>query len=166
LRTIAQETRRQLREMADAKGVDIRVSDDLPEAVVDVAALELVLVNLVSNAIKYSDPDKIERYVEIGLGTDAESRLTIDVRDNGVGIAPGHLDAIFNPHFRAHVAEDARLGAKGLGLGLTIVKDCLRALGGSVSVDSREGEGTVFRVSLPMLSPDSTKAIGAEAPTL
>jgi signal transduction histidine kinase len=69
--TIALEAARQLREMAVARGVDIRVADSLPMLNVDVGRLELVFVNLLSNAIKYSDPAKSDRRVEI-TGTSDE----------------------------------------------------------------------------------------------
>src|SRR3954468_22564320 len=83
--TVAQEAARQLREMADARGVEIRVADTLPELTIDVGRLELAFVNLLSNAIKYSDPDKAERYVEV-RGTVTNGTARIEVRDNGIGI--------------------------------------------------------------------------------
>ena len=72
--TIAQEAARQLREMADARAVAIRVADGLPSLTVDVGRLELVFVNLLSNAIKYSDPAKPDRYVDI---SGADSRWLV-----------------------------------------------------------------------------------------
>ena len=56
---------------------------------------------------------------------------------------------VFDEHFRAHAAHDASLGVNGLGLGLTIVKDCLRSISGTIALESREGEGSVFTVTFP-----------------
>lgn len=147
--TIAHEAARQLRDMADARGVTVRVSDALPEATVDVAAIELILVNLLSNAIKYSDPKKRERFVEIQPGAPANGECVIEVRDNGLGIPNCHTHAIFTQYFRAHAAQDSELRNDGLGLGLTIVKDCVRTIGGQIEVQSREGAGTVFTIRFP-----------------
>jgi signal transduction histidine kinase len=99
---VAQEAVRQLREMADARGVTIRVADDLPVLTVDVGRLEMVFVNLLSNAIKYSDPGKPDRYVEVNSQIDGDGWCRIEVRDNGVGIPPHALTTIFQ---RLHSAR-------------------------------------------------------------
>jgi len=149
LETVAQESSRQLRDMADARGVTIRISEALPEATLDVAAAELVLVNLISNAIKYSDPRKADRFVEIGPGAPSETEWTIEVRDNGLGIPAAHTRAIFDQYVRAHAAQDVELRNSGLGLGLTIVQDCLQTMGGRIEVESCEGAGTTFTIRIP-----------------
>src|SRR5687768_10297983 len=87
----------QLREMADVRDVEIRVSHPLPAITVDVARLEIVLLNLVSNAIKYSDRDKTDRFVEISaIESDRPATCTLRIRDNGQGIAEPELQAIFD----------------------------------------------------------------------
>ena len=150
LGSLANEVARQLRDMADAKNVEMRVSESLPEATVDVAAIELILVNLISNAIKYSDPAKATRVVEINPVPVARGGYcAFEVRDNGLGIAPEYKTRVFDEHFRAHESQDASLGVNGLGLGLTIVKDCLRSISGTIALESREGEGSVFTVTFP-----------------
>jgi signal transduction histidine kinase len=151
--TVAQEATRQLREMADARGIDIRVADDLPTIKVDVGRLELVLVNLLSNAIKYSDTTKPSRYVEV-IGGIETGMCRLEVRDNGVGIPPDALMAIFQRFTRAHADRDDFAHVSGVGLGLSIVDDCVRAMGGHIEVRSAESEGTAFVVSLP-LSPSA-----------
>jgi signal transduction histidine kinase len=147
--TIAQEAARQLRDMADSRGVSVQISDALPEIVVDVAALELVLVNLISNAIKYSDPKKADRFVEITAAMPLANECVIEVRDNGLGIPSSKTHSIFDQYVRAHAAQDGELRNDGLGLGLTIVKDCIRTLGGQIDVQSSEGSGTVFIIRFP-----------------
>jgi signal transduction histidine kinase len=149
---VAQEAVRQLREMADARGVTIRVADDLPVLTVDVGRLEMVFVNLLSNAIKYSDPGKPERYVEVNSQIDGDGWCRIEVRDNGVGIPPHALTTIFQRFTRAHADREDLSHVTGVGLGLAIVDDCVRGMGGHVDVHSVEHEGTIFTLILPRTS--------------
>lgn len=148
--TVVGEAARQLREMADARGVDIRVADGLPRLTVDVGRLELTFVNLLSNAIKYSDPAKPTRYVEVSGGEDQQGGCRITVRDNGIGIPEHSLSSIFQRFTRAHERRADVRHVDGLGLGLSIVEDCIQALGGTIEVESVEGTGTIFVLTLPM----------------
>ena len=72
--------------MADNRGVAIRTAENLPVIVTDMARVELVLMNLVSNAIKYSDPAKPDRFVEVFLSGATDDGRTICIRDNGIGV--------------------------------------------------------------------------------
>jgi signal transduction histidine kinase len=157
---VASEVARQLADMAESRGVTIAVSDDMPTLHVDAARLELVLMNLVSNSVKYADPAKTARVVEVGH-VDGEGGddgwCTIVVRDNGLGMSPDVLGRIFQPFFRGHSGSDGELGNSGSGLGLAIVDECVRALGGRVEVTSTPGIGTEFRVRLPE-EPDPAPA--------
>src|SRR5436190_3964762 len=147
--SLAKEVARQLTEMADNRGVSIRVADDLPVIAVDVARLELVLMNLVSNAIKYSDPAKPERFVEIFRSGASEDGHTLCVRDNGVGVPAGDIEHIFENFFRAAPERDAQLGIKGAGLGLAIVAECVAAIGGRIAGAPGAGEGHAFDPLVP-----------------
>jgi signal transduction histidine kinase len=149
LSALAREVARQLREMAEKRDVEIRIAEDLPVIVTDVARVELVLMNLISNAIKYSDASKAERHVDIFLSGGTDDGHTICVRDNGVGVPAGDVPRIFESFFRASPEKDAQLGIRGSGLGLAIVAECVEAIGGRISVASVEGEGTAFDVWLP-----------------
>jgi signal transduction histidine kinase len=161
LSALADEVSRQLQDMAQARQVAIRVAPDLPTLVADPARLELVLLNLVANAIKYSDPQKTEPFVEIAearravdaVMADEENLFTICVRDNGLGIAEADQPAIFERFFRAHAHRDQELGVTGTGLGLAIVIDCVQALGGAIRCESRTGEGSAFFITLPLTTP-------------
>ncbi len=156
LEVLAKEVRRQLEEMAVARGVDIRVGP-LPTIVADPARLELVLLNLVSNGIKYRDPDKSQPVVEIlsiHAPDDDSTMCAFEVRDNGIGIPADALEAIFQRFYRAHEHLDTTLGVSGTGLGLSIVVDCVKALGGAIACESSPGEGTAFRVTLPCTPAD------------
>jgi len=158
--TIAHEAARQLLEMAEARGVEIRIAEDLPMLTVDVGRLELVFVNLLSNAIKYSDPAKPDRRVEIrGTSTDEANSCRIEVRDNGVGIPPDARASIFQRFTRAHADRDELSHVSGIGLGLSIVEDCIRAMGGRIDVWSVQGEGTAFVLTLPGASGHSSAAL-------
>lgn len=147
---VAQEAARQLREMAEARGVQIRVAESLPTLTVDVGRLELVFVNLLSNAIKYSDPAKPERRVDISGAMDGDHWCRIEVCDNGIGI-PEHAQAsVFQRFTRAHTDREDGWHVDGVGLGLSIVDDCARGMGGRVELRSVEREGTTFALTLPI----------------
>jgi signal transduction histidine kinase len=151
----------QLVEMADARDVLVEVVDPLPSITVDVARLELILVNVVSNAIKYSDPEKLARTVKIDAALDDRHELcAIRVRDNGIGIAEVDLPSIFSRFRRGHEERDGELRASGLGLGLSIVAECVQALAATIHVESTPGCGTVFSLEVPMVA--SVQATSAQ----
>jgi len=157
LTTVAQEAARQLHDVAEARGVVIEIAPDLPELLVDVGRLELALVNLLSNGIKYSDPAKAERQVVVrGRLTSDGDWCELDVADNGVGIPSHALTSVFRRFSRAHTDREDLAHVAGLGLGLAIVDDAIRALDGQVWVSSVEGEGTTFTLRLPVRVPAAT----------
>lgn len=148
---VVSEVARQLREMADARGVTIQVSDGLPTLVIDMARLELIFMNLVSNAIKYADPAKETRLVVVErVPCDGDDWVCVCVRDNGLGIPPERLPSIFQRFVRAHASRDGELGVHGLGLGLAIAAECVEAVGGSIRVESAAGHGSAFFVTVPV----------------
>jgi signal transduction histidine kinase len=100
--TVAWEVARQLREMAEARGVDLQISDSLPVLVIDTARLELILMNLISNGIKYSDPEKAHRVVSVELAPSGDPAFVcVAVRDNGLGIPQESLSTVFSRFVRA-----------------------------------------------------------------
>jgi PAS domain S-box-containing protein len=114
-----------------------------PGAVVgrwDKSRLDQVVTNLVSNAIKYGDCKPID----VSVASDDQSAIVL-IRDRGLGIAEHDQERIFGRFERA--ASSRHYG--GIGLGLWIVKQIIDALGGTVSVESRPGDGSTFRVVLP-----------------
>jgi signal transduction histidine kinase len=147
---VAWEVARQLREMSDARGVAIQIADDLPELVIDRARLELILTNLISNGIKYSDPHKRDRFVRVEAVPSGDTSMAcVAVVDNGLGIPPESIATVFRRFVRAHASRDAELGIRGSGLGLAIAAECVEAVGGSIRVDSSVGQGTTFIVTVP-----------------
>ena len=158
---LANDVRRQLEEMAHAREVTVQIDDTLPSIVSDPARLELILLNLVSNGIKYRNPAAANAIVaieNIEVPGPAATHWVFRVRDNGIGIPEEAQDAVFRRFFRAHEHLDTALGTTGSGLGLSIVVECVKALGGSIQCQSRAGEGTSFVITLPLTSPDASAA--------
>ena len=153
LQALAAEVVRQVDEMATARDVVIRINAaEVPPLLIDSARLELVLLNLVSNAIKYCDPRKPDRFIEVAASLTSAEMCAIIVRDNGLGIAEQDQTAIFDRFFRAHSHLDHALGVTGTGLGLAIVAECVRELDGSIRCESSLGSGTTFLISVPSRS--------------
>jgi two-component system sensor histidine kinase SenX3 len=148
LRMVTEDVARQLADMADARGVRVEVDASLPSLLADAGRVELVLMNLIANAIKYSDPAKTERVVRVSRVPAAEAPC-IQIVDNGIGIPESKRERIFEQFVRVHAHLDDELGAQGLGLGLSIVRECMEAMRGGVRVHSCEGEGTTFTLEWP-----------------
>jgi signal transduction histidine kinase len=147
----AAEVARQLREAARARGVEIRLAADLPSVDVSAAAFELCLSNLIANAIKYSDPAKDKRWVEVRARVnspddDANPQTVIEVRDNGLGVPEAKRSRLFERFYRAH--EDTLGDIDGTGLGLSIVKETVASMGGKAWAEFME-DGTTFCFSIP-----------------
>ena len=151
----------QLKDAANSRGVRVEIARDLPPITIDAARLELILANLVSNAIKYSDPGKADRFVEVApTATPRPDACAIAIRDNGIGIAEADLRSIFARFYRGHAERDRELGTSGLGLGLSIVADCVDVLKGDIHVESNLGEGTTFFVELPLTTQANQEVRG------
>ncbi len=129
---------------ADARQIEIRrTSDDQVEGIFNAPLLEQALVNLLDNAIKYNPAGTT---VQVAAQTHGDE-LVIAVADDGVGIEPEHLPRLFERFYRRDKARSRAQG--GTGLGLAIVKHIAQAHQGRVSVDSRPGHGSTFRLHLP-----------------
>jgi two-component system phosphate regulon sensor histidine kinase PhoR len=115
-------------------------------AVLDPALIEQAVVNLLDNALKYSESQSrvvLEAHRQ-------DSKVVISVRDHGIGIAQKHLPRIFERFYRVDKARSRNLG--GTGLGLAIVKHIAQAHGGYVTVESKLGEGSCFSMHLPQVN--------------
>jgi two-component system phosphate regulon sensor histidine kinase PhoR len=125
----------------------LTLSPDLPRFSCDPFKLEQVFINLVQNSLRYTDQGGIT----IKCSVD-ENQLLIEVADTGKGIEPLHLPRIFE---RFYVADPARNRQQsGTGLGLTIVKHIVLIHNGTIEAFSNPGEGTSFRISLPLQNPE------------
>jgi signal transduction histidine kinase len=125
-----------------------RVSTRLPKKVplidADPDAVEEAVINLLSNAMKYSDK---KRRVEIRLGRN-QANLAIAVKDHGIGISHAELPSIFEKFYRAR--EGSAKYTAGAGLGLALVKHIMEAHGGQVKVQSKVGRGSSFTLQFPI----------------
>lgn len=162
----AAEVARQLREAARARGVEIRLPPDLPAIDVSAAAFELCLSNLLVNAIKYSDPAKEKRWVEVRAQVmvpddGAPSETVVEVRDNGLGVPEAKRPHLFERFFRAH--EDVVGEVDGTGLGLSIVRETAASLGGRAWADFHE-DGTAFFFTMPSRRSEDEAAATSEFP--
>jgi signal transduction histidine kinase len=120
----------------------VTVSMDAPEPVRgiwDAARVDRVVMNLISNALKYGAGRPIEVFVRAET-----SRAVVVVRDHGIGIPAEEQIKIFDPFARASARHHA-----GLGMGLWIAQQIVQASGGRIAVDSRPEEGSTFTVELP-----------------
>lgn len=148
LGTIAAEVAASLMPLAARKAIVLRVEPfhDMPAVRADREMLKRVLSNLVDNAIKYSGERGL---VRVGASSEA-GRVTVWVADDGPGIPLEALPRVFERFYRVDKARSRELG--GTGLGLSIVKHIVEVHGGTVSAESRLGEGSTFRFTLPAIA--------------
>ena len=128
----------------------IRLEVDCPAnlaATLNAALVEQAVINLVDNALKYSESGKTVWLSAAASEPPGPRELVLRVRDEGCGIEPIHLPRLFERFYRVDKARSRNLG--GTGLGLSIVKHIVQAHTGAVSVDSEPGVGTTFTIRLP-----------------
>jgi signal transduction histidine kinase len=158
------ESVRQLRDMARASGVHVRVRDGAPDAEVNAAVVELCLNNFISNAIKYSDPSRSDRWVEVRAeqrpAADHGTDLVVEVADNGLGVPPAARERLFQQFFRAH---EGTANVEGTGLGLSIVRETVESLGGRAWAEFGES-GSIFAFALPYRRADDAAGTSGVGP--
>ncbi|HEY2295256.1 MAG TPA: sensor histidine kinase [Thermoanaerobaculia bacterium] len=143
LRPLIVETVEELQTLAAERGVRIEVQEPIPDVQVDATRVELALINLVGNAVKYSDPAEADRWVRIGVQREDGGYWRISVADNGLGIPEEMQGLIFEQFVRAHPEV-----ADGTGLGLAIVQAAVEQIGGRVWLESAPGAGTTFHLTV------------------
>lgn len=124
--------------------VEEDIEEDIPEVWFDKDAVEGILINLFSNAIKFSDKTK---RMEVRLKNTLDA-ICLVVADQGIGIPPDEVPNIFNRFYR--VKSTSNFEARGSGLGLTLVKHAVNAHGWQVEVESTPGQGSVFSIFIPL----------------
>jgi signal transduction histidine kinase/CheY-like chemotaxis protein len=137
-----------------AKGLDfhLQVCPRLSSRLVgDETRIKQILINLIGNAIKFTPSGSIT----LAVGPDDKNQVVMQVKDTGIGIPKEKLDSVFDSFSQVDVTDTRKYG--GTGLGLTITKSIVQAMGGKIQVASQEAVGTQFTVSLP-LRPDSSVA--------
>lgn len=130
---------------AELKMKDLSLALECPNAVIKTDKLKLakILLNLLGNAIKFTESGKIQIQVRL------DPILTITIKDTGVGISEEHQSRIFDKFYK--IKPSYKTGAfKGSGLGLYIVQETVKSLGGFITVESELGKGSSFTVSLPV----------------
>src|SRR5437016_7757655 len=133
----------EVRPMLKGRTLKCRAPEDLPPVMGEARKLHQILVNLLTNAIKYSEPG-----TQITFNARADqSAVRFEVSDQGVGIRKEHMPRLFEKFYRADDPLVRR--TSGTGLGLYIVRSLVTMLGGQVHVRSRHGKGTVFTVTIP-----------------
>jgi PAS domain S-box-containing protein len=123
-------------------------------ALADPQRLQQILLNLLTNAIKFTPPGG---RIVIGCRAGGD-RVRIEIRDTGVGISEEDLERIFSPFVQVDGQAEVQRATRGVGLGLAISRELARAMDGDVSAKSTPGQGSVFVVDLPAASPGGLPA--------
>jgi signal transduction histidine kinase len=131
--------------------VTLQIDETIEDQLWDREAVARAVLNLIDNAIKYSDDDKA---IEVVLRR-GEDHVIIEVKDHGIGIEPKELTRIFDPYYRAQFSDTQT--RRGAGLGLTLVQQIVVSHGGRVEVESEPGRGSTFRLLLPIAQASLTR---------
>ncbi|MBL4281020.1 ATP-binding protein [Vibrio fluvialis] len=141
-------------QVAQAKDIKFNVKASICEQFeywVDSVRLTQILFNIIGNAIKFTH----QGFVDVSLVT-ARDRLEIEVRDSGIGIDNERIEHLFSPFIQADTSITRNYG--GTGLGLAITKHLVELMGGSIKVNSKLGEGSLFTISIPLESRSTSAA--------
>jgi signal transduction histidine kinase len=167
----AMESARQVREAAQAAGVEVRIDPEIPDVEVNASIVELCITNYLSNAIKYANPASPERFAAVSGRVEqnetGDGEVVVMVRDNGIGVPPEKRERLFEEFFRAHETVSE---AQGTGLGLSIVREAAESQGGRAWVKHLAG-GSVFAFALPLrrreldAGADEPPALAGTVPT-
>lgn len=142
---LAREAAETVEPLARRKGLDVRVRtpEEPLELETDGGKVRQILLNLLSNAVKFTNAGEIEV-----AAASENGRAALRVRDTGIGIAPEHLDEIFEPFHQ--IEESKTREAGGTGVGLSVTKRLAEVLSGRITVESALGEGSTFTVEFPL----------------
>jgi signal transduction histidine kinase len=145
LATLLTDEQKHMLPLARQKGLSLEVNPPRETLVMRTDRIKLarILGNLIGNAIKFTESGG----VKIDAHLNGEGTVQISVTDTGIGIAPEHISHIFDEFFQLRNPERDR--AKGSGLGLTICKRLVDAMGGQLDVQSTPGKGSIFTLTLP-----------------
>jgi signal transduction histidine kinase len=114
------------------------------EFIGDLFRIKVILNNLISNAIKFKNPENVQHKIQIIINSNQKS-VYITITDNGIGILQEHLEHIFKMFFRTLNSNEKQ----GSGIGLYIVKEALEKIGGTIEVASSIETGTSFKIYIP-----------------
>lgn len=157
LPAVLEAVREEMAARAQGRDVSLDFVADPPRLAVETVVAQLAITNLVSNSVKYCDPEKDERWVRVEAeelpGADC-ALVRVTVTDNGLGIPYDYHARVFQRHFRGHPEV-----AEGTGLGLAITRELVEECGGSVEVESEDGKGTTMRITLRAIDAESIDAL-------
>jgi CheY-like chemotaxis protein len=139
---------------ADGKNVKLRFAwdENIPKFIeTDGVRLRQVLINLLGNAVKFTDSGSVTLEVRVARNTSDENQLLVfEIKDTGLGISPEDLKLLFRP-FSQIYADSVPSDQSGTGLGLHLCKELMELLGGSIEAESTLGKGSIFRCILPLV---------------
>jgi len=138
------------KQVINEKGLqlDVNVAEDIPYIMVgDQLRIKQILLNLIGNSVKFTKQGNISISVRLVELHDSNVIVQLAVQDSGIGISSGSLDQIFNPFVQEDGSTTRNFG--GTGLGLTISRRLVELMGGNISVESTQGAGSCFTVTLP-----------------
>ena len=158
LRDICQQALDTLRVLARPKGLSLML--DYPTALPehfrgDSLRLQQVLINLLGNAVKFTERGEV--LLRVGF---ADGQLSLEVHDTGIGMTAEQLERVFEPFTQADASTARRFG--GTGLGTTIARQLVQLMGGSITARSEPGQGSVFTVCLPLQPGQAPRAAAAQ----
>jgi len=151
---------------ASRKGLDLTLSADGLEnrlLLLDPMRMRQIMTNLLSNAIKFTDRGEVALLMQFNLQSEKSGKLLVTVRDTGVGIAKARQDKLFRAYSQAERSTSRRYG--GSGLGLSICKQLIELMGGSILLESAEGKGTAvsFVLHVEVADPPVDEAPAPDA---
>lgn len=145
--------------------LDWSADDDLPAQVLgDETRVRQIVMNLVSNALKFTEAGSVRVELATAPGADGDGGVEIRVIDTGIGLSAEQVRVLFRPYVQAESSTTRKYG--GTGLGLAICRDLAGRMGGTIDVDSEPGRGSLFRVWLPLPAAEPSGATSDEEPEL
>jgi signal transduction histidine kinase len=140
--------------------ISIDIPANLPQVRADAHRLDQILANLITNAVKYT---RAGGRVQIQAHHVGEDQVEVAVHDTGIGMSASEMERLFTPFYRADSVLSQQIS--GTGLGLSITRSLVELHGGTISVESAPGAGSVFRFTLPIFAATHTAAVMAQAST-
>jgi CheY-like chemotaxis protein len=142
---------------------EVRVDVGVPRAVHgDGLRLTQILLNLLTNAVKFTEAGSVTLHVSATSASERAALIRIALTDSGIGIDPAHIEHVFEPFRQADVSTTRRYG--GSGLGLTITRELVELMGGTICAESQPGSGSTFTIELELDIADSADIAGSHAP--
>ena len=156
-----------VREVAESKNLElfIHYPSDLPLSLLgDAMRLNQVLINLVGNAVKFTEEGEVSLLIELESQLDDQVELVFSISDTGIGMNQQAMDKLFQPFTQADGSTTRRFG--GTGLGLSITRQLVELMGGEIKVESQESQGSRFYFRLPFVIAEQFVCLAAEADEL